>query len=413
MRLPKYSMGIGDRFAHEGPAQLDALIRAAAHGVAIAPVWNKSHREHAIVGSSPGQVRAEADAACKARGWTGPWFVDADHVGLKTVDAFVDACDYFTLDVADFIGRPAAPDDLAQLVATCRRYVGRIRAPGLDRPLEITEPMIVETGRKYLEAAGEAGRIYRHLAEAKAGEFVTEVSMDETDRPQTPVELFIILAALAGRRIPVQTIAPRLSGRFNKGVDYAGDVEQFAREFDEHVAVVALAREEFGLPDNLKLSVHSGSDKFAIYGPMRRVLRKHDAGIHLKTAGTTWLEELIGLAQAGGDGLDLAKEIAVQALARCDELVVPYASVVDIDRRALPTAETVRAWDGPALAAAMRHVPGSAAYNPSFRQVLHVAYKVAAELGPRFIAALEKHADPIARNVTENLYQRHIRPLFL
>lgn len=414
MLLPKYSMGVGDRFAHQGPAQLDALLKAAERGVQIAPVWNKSNREHTIVGSSPGDVRAEADAACKARKWSGPWFVDADHIGLANVDAFLDSSDFFTIDVADFIAAPPAGEDLARFEARSNRYVGRLRVPGLETPLEIGAETIARAGRKFLVAVQEAGRIYRHIERAKgAGTFVTEVSMDETDSPQTPVELLLILAALADEAVPLATIAPRFSGRFNKGVDYVGDVGQFAREFEQDVAVLAWARQELGLAENLKLSVHSGSDKFSIYGPMRDVLRRFGAGVHLKTAGTTWLEELIGLALAGGDGLAIAKEVYAQALARFDELCAPYASVVQIDRGRLPAAETVRLWDGPALAAALRHDPTCTAYNPNFRQLLHVAYKVAAEMGPRFIAALERHADVIARNVAENLYDRHIRRLFI
>ena len=413
MHLPKYSMGIGDRFAHQGPAQLDALIRAAERGVAIAPVWNKSHREHTIVGSSPRDVLAEAHAACKARGWTGPRFVDADHIGLKTVDAFLDSSDFFTLDVADCIGGAAAPADIDRFVARHKNLVGPLQVDGLDAPLEITEAAIVQAGRKYLLAVQQAGRIYRHITRAKDAAMVTEISMDETDRPQTPVELLLILAAVADEGIPAQTIAPRFSGRFNKGVDYVGDVGQFAREFEQDVAVLALARREFGLPDNLKLSVHSGSDKFSIYGPMRRVLLKFDAGIHLKTAGTTWLEEWIGLALAGSDGLAIAKEIYTCSLSRRDELCAPYASVVDIDSRGLPEPEVVKRWDGPSLAAAVRHDANCGAYNRNVRQLLHVGYKVAAELGSRFTGALEKHAESIGRNVTENLYDRHIRPLFL
>jgi hypothetical protein len=413
MLLPKYSLGIGDRFAHQGPAQLDALLQAAQRGMDIAPVWNKSHREHSIVGSSPRDVRSEADAACQARRWSGPYFVDADHIGLKNVDAFLDSSDFFTLDVADSIGAVPAAHELNCFVAKYRRYCGRLQLPGVDSPLEISEDTIARAGQKFLSAVRHAGQIYRHVEKAKGpATFVTEVSMDETDSPQTPVELLLILAALADEAIPVQTIAPRFSGRFNKGVDYVGDVGRFAREFEQDVAVLAMARHEFELPGNLKLSVHSGSDKFSLYGPMHEVLRKFDAGVHLKTAGTTWLEELIGLALAGGDGLQIAKTVYAQALARCEELCVPYASVVDIDRSALPSLETVKAWDGPTFAAALRHDPSCAAYNPSFRQLLHVAYKVAAELGRRFVAALEQHAELIARNVAENLYDRHIRRLF-
>src|SRR5439155_13754374 len=119
--------------------------------------------------------------------------------------------------------------------------------------------------------------------------------------------------------------------RFNKGVDYVGDLAQFEREFNEDLAVIAFAVKQYGLPSTLKLSVHSGSDKFSIYTPIRRALRRSNAGLHLKTAGTTWLEELIGLAEAGNSGLALAKEIYTKALEHLDELCAPYASVIDID----------------------------------------------------------------------------------
>src|SRR6185437_9725016 len=112
--------------------------------------------------------------------------------------------------------------------------------------------------------------------------FITEVSMDETDLPQTPPELLVILAALADEKIPLQTIAPKFTGRFNKGVDYVGDVAGFEREFSQDLAVIAFAIERYGLPASLKLSVHSGSDKFSIYAPIRRALADFGAGLHIK-----------------------------------------------------------------------------------------------------------------------------------
>jgi tagaturonate epimerase len=414
MQLPKYSIGVGDRFAHQGLAQLDALILARRQGVDIAPVWNKSHREHTITGSRPADVRAEADRAVRTRHWDAPYFVDADHVGLKNVDGFLDTCDFFTLDVADWIGVDAGQERIDAFVAENRRFVGSLRLPGVVRPLEISPAAIGEAARKFLAAVGEAGRVYRHIEAARAGQSpVIEVSLDETDRPQTPTELLFILAAAAREGIPAQTIAPRFVGRFNKGVDYVGDAEEFRRQFEEDLAVVAFAVREFHLPENLKLSVHSGSDKFALYRPMHEALQKTGTGVHLKTAGTTWLEEVIGLAMAGRDGLEIAKDVYRQAWARCDELCAPYASVVDIDRAALPSPETVARWDGDALAAALRHDSVCPAYNPHLRQLVHVGYKVAAEMGGRFTAALEQHAEVIAANVTENLYRRHICPLFL
>ncbi len=169
---------------------------------------------------------------------------------------------------------------------------------------------------KFLAAVQHAGVIYRFLVENKGeGRFIPEVSMDETDSPQTPVELLIILAAIADEKIPIQTIAPKFTGRFNKGVDYVGDVAQFSKEFNEDLAAIAFAVKTYGLPENLKLSVHSGSDKFSIYKAIHDAMKRFDAGVHLKTAGTTWLEELIGLAEAGGPGLEIAKEIYAEAYA--------------------------------------------------------------------------------------------------
>lgn len=108
MKIEKYTLGMGDRFAHQGSAQLQAVIEARELGIPIHPAWNKSNREHTIVGSKPDDLRAEADAAVAALGWPEPYYVDADHIGLKTVDAFLRASNFFTLDVADFVGQPAA-----------------------------------------------------------------------------------------------------------------------------------------------------------------------------------------------------------------------------------------------------------------------------------------------------------------
>jgi tagaturonate epimerase len=438
--LPKYSIGVGDRFAHQGVAQLDAVILAGREGVEIAPVWNKSHREHTIVGSRPADVRAEADAAVKARQWKSPYFVDADHIGLKTVDGFLAACDFFTLDVADCIGIPAEADAIERFVARHENLVGQLPLPRLNRSLEITRPAIAAAAQKFLAAVAEAGRIFRRIESARRSAgvppandnaggtpalqnvggtpalregFVIEVSMDETDQPQTPLELLVTLAAVADEGIPAQTIAPRFVGRFNKGVDYVGNLAEFHRQFEEDLAIVAVAVERFHLPENLKLSVHSGSDKFAIYGPMHEALEQFDAGLHLKTAGTTWLEEIIGLATAGGEGLAIAKDVYRGAFGRFDELCAPYASVIAIDRAKLPSPEAVDGWSGGVFVAALRHDAACDAYNPHVRQLIHVGYKVAAEMGDRFTAALEQHAAVIAQNVTHNLFERHLRPLFL
>ena len=170
---------------------------------------------------------------------------------------------------------------------------------------------------------------------------------------------------------------------------------------------------EFGLPENLKLSVHSGSDKFSIYPGISRTIKKHGCGLHIKTAGTTWLEEVIGLAESQGRGLEIAKEVYRRALSRFDELCGPYATVIDIDTAALPTADEVDSWDGGTLADALRHEQSCERYNPNFRQLIHVGYKVAAEMGGDYLDALRENADGVGKNVCHNLLERHIKPLFL
>ncbi len=414
LELPKFSIGVGDRFAHQAKAQLAACMKAAAAGVEVVPVWNKSNREHTIIGSEPVQTRAAADAAVKELGWSRPYFLDADHINLKTVQRFLDPCDFFTLDVADMIGQPAKAEDVAAFLAAHSELVGTVTIPGIAQPFKTDKVFVEGVADKFLAAVQNAGEIYRFLVESKgAGRFVPEISMDETDQPQTPVELLIILVMIADQKVPIQTIAPKFTGRFNKGVDYVGDVRQFAKEFEEDLATIAYAVKRYGLPTNLKLSVHSGSDKFSIYKAIHDGAKKFNAGIHLKTAGTTWLEELIGLAEAGGDGLAIAKEIYAEALAHKDELTAPYATVIDIDESKLPTAAEMNGWSSKQYTSALRHDQTNAAYNPSFRQLLHVGFKIAAKMGPRYLEALEANEDVVAKNVTANLWERHIQPVFL
>jgi hypothetical protein len=414
LTLPKFSIGVGDRFAHQAKAQLAACIKAQKAGVEVVPVWNKSNREHTIIGSEPTQTRSAADEAVKELGWTKPYFLDADHINLKTVKRFLDPCDFFTLDVADLIGQPAKPEEVTAFIAKHPELVGTIEIPGIAEPFKTDKDFVEGVADKFLAAVKHAGEIYRLLLEEKgAGRFVPEISMDETDYPQTPPELLVILAMIADEKIPIQTIAPKFTGRFNKGVDYVGDVKQFAKEFEEDLATIAYAVKKYGLPANLKLSVHSGSDKFSIYKAIHDGAKKFNAGLPLKTAGTTWREELIGLAEAGGSGLELAKEIYAEALSHKDELTGPYATVIDIDDSKLPSADEVKGWSSQQYTSALRHDQKNPAYNPSFRQLLHVGFKIAAKMGSRYIDALEEHEDVVAQNVTTNLWDRHIRPVFL
>jgi hypothetical protein len=414
MKLGKYSFGIGDRFGQQGKAQLAAIMKAREQGLQVTPVWNKSYREHEIIGSTPADTRIEADNTVKALSWKDTYFVDADHIGMKNVDFFLESSNFFTIDVADFIGKPAEEKKVGLFIEQQKKYIGEFEIPGIKERIAVTNNKIDEIARKYLYAIEEAGKIYAYIYSKKGSNaFVVEVSMDETNMPQTPVELFFILAGMAQKEMPLSTIAPKFSGRFNKGIDYNGNLDQFSREFEQDLAIIQFAIKEFSLPDDLKLSVHSGSDKFSIYTPIRKALTKFNAGVHIKTAGTTWLEELIGLAEAGGDGLAIAKEIYRKAINRFDELCKPYATVIDIKTNELPGTDQVDNWDEALFSTTLRHDQGNPNYNQNFRQLLHVAYKIAAEMGDRYLTAVRKYEDIIAVNVTKNIYKRHIKPIFL
>ena len=414
MRLEKYSIGVGDRFGRQGEAQLRAFQMAAERGVDVVPVWNKSYREHTIIGTSPADVRREADQAVRARGWTKGYYVDADHIRLGSVDHFIEASDFFTIDIADSIGKRAEEASLKAFVASVAPLRGRLSIPGLPAPVDLNDPLIEGVAARYLFAIQEAATVYRHIVSARGTRpFVTEVSLDEADTPQSPEELLLILAALSRHGIPVQTIAPKFTGAFLKGVDYVGDVEKFRKEFEEDLAVIAFAAANFDLPGNLKLSVHSGSDKFSLYPVIRRAIQKFNAGLHLKTAGTTWLEELIGLAAAGGEGLEFAREVYARSYERYDEMCQPYLSVIHIDRSRLPQPGTVGGWTAEQFVGALRHDQRNPAFNSNLRQLIHIGYKVAAEAGNRYQDLLRRHEEIVSENVLHNIYERHLVPLFI
>ena len=412
--IDKFTFGVGDRFAHQAEAQLRAFQQLAERGVKVTPVWNKSNREHLIVGSEPAGTRAAADSAVANLGWSSEYLLDADHINLGTVDRYLPHCDFYTIDVADDIGTPADPAEIEAFIAKHPELIGTIEIDDIDTPLEITREDVERVANQFLKATELAGTIYRHIAQSKGNEdFIAEVSMDETDDPQTPPEMLIILAAISDQGFPIQTIAPKFTGRFNKGVDYVGDIAQFEQEFNDDLAVLAHAVKAYGLPDPLKLSVHSGSDKFSIYGPIKQALARTGAGLHIKTAGTSWLEELIGLAEAGGEALDLAKQIYATALEKKEALCEPYATVIDVDDAKLPSAEEVSGWTSDQYTGALRHDQGNSAYNQHFRQLLHVGFKVAAQLGDTYLDALKANREVIGKNVCENIYDRHMVPLFV
>ncbi len=414
MKLQKYSIGTGDRFGCQGKALLRAIIKAEQNGVDLAIVWNKSHREHLITKTTPLDVLNEAQEAVKELRWKGKYYIDADHIGFSNVDLYIDSCNFFTLDVADFIGKKASSDEINNFIDKYKKYIRKISIPNIKESLNVSEKQLFSIAEEYLLAIKEAGKIYHKIEEEKGkNNFIIEISMDESNKPQTLVEVFFILAAIADERIPIQTFAPRFCGNFYKGVDYQGNIQQFSEDFENLLEIIQFSIKEFSLPDNLKLSIHSGSDKFSIYDVINKAIKKFNTGVHLKTSGTTWLEEIVSLAMVGGECLNIAKEIYNRAYNRFDELSFPYRTVINIKKKKLPHPSFVNNWTGEEFAKVLKHDETCKAFNPNFRQFLHIGYKIAGEMGSRYIEVLKKYENIITPNIIQNIYNRHIARLFL
>ncbi|HMB00300.1 MAG TPA: tagaturonate epimerase family protein [Spirochaetota bacterium] len=413
MQLEKYSLGIGDRFGLQAEAQLKALLKGQQQGIKAVPVWNKSFREHNIIKSLPETVLIKARKAVKALQWQDSFYIDADHINMNNVKDFIASSNFFTIDVADYIGKKAAPGAVTAFTEKYQKYCGSLSLHKKNFQLHLNKETIKQTAASLLTAVEKAGTLYKFIKKHKGKDnFITEISMDETDKPQTPEQLFLILAAIADQGIPAQTVALRFSGRFNKGTEYRGNLQLFSEQFNRDLAVLQYAIPEFNLPLNLKLSVHSGSDKFSLYPIINKALKKFKAGLHLKTAGTSWLAELCGLAESGDRGLQTARTVYYQAYKRLPELCKPYAAVMNIDINKLPSPETVEGWNSSAFSAALTHDQQNPAYNSDLRQLMHVAYKIAAEMGDEYRQQVKAHSELIGAKVTDNIYQKHLLPLY-
>ena len=150
------------------------------------------------MGTQPHTLREEADSAINASDYNGSYYLDADHITLDTVDSFVDSHNFFTLDISEHIGREDDSEAIDSFVKSLEPHLGKIELPGIDEPVELTEEVAHSTAKNFLYAIRQARVTYDLIAERKgADNFVTEVSVDETDKPQTPDMLFVILAAIA------------------------------------------------------------------------------------------------------------------------------------------------------------------------------------------------------------------------
>ena len=193
MKIEKYSFGTGDRFGKEGKAQLAALQEINRLGIPVVPVWNKSNREHSIIHSEPGDVKTEATAAVDGNKYTGNYYIDADHINLETVDRFMNSSNFFTIDVAHFIGSKPKPDAVRNFTTRYGKYLGNMTIPGIDKKLVVTGDFLSTLAENYLVAIDEVTKIYDHICSIKGkANFIAEVSVDEAELVQGPLELFFI-----------------------------------------------------------------------------------------------------------------------------------------------------------------------------------------------------------------------------
>ncbi len=418
LTLAKYSIGVGDRFAHQAKAQLRACMQAGKLGAEVIPVWNKSYREHSTVGSEPGSVRAAADAAVRELGWKKPYHVDADHIRLETVDGFHRLLRF----LHHRCGRLDRPTGRSGCAEGIRRPASRTDRPASKSPGS-TSP--------FTTVASDVERIAGKVSARGSGCRARSIGTSPQPRarassspkcrwtrpiaPQTPPELLVILAAIADEKIPIQTIAPKFTGRFNKGVDYVGDVVQFEKEFQQDLAVIAFAdpaiwaagQPEAERPFRQRQVLHLRPDS-----PSDCKIRT--PGLHVKTAGTTWLEEVIGLAEAGRRRTRPGQRDLRQGAGKARALCAPVRRRDRHRSRASSHhADTVKGWSAEQFVSALRHDPRCPGFNAHLRQLIHVGYKIAAQMGDRYLKMLEACEPNITKNVTENLLDRHLKPLFI
>jgi tagaturonate epimerase len=398
------SAGLGDRLGRATVGHVRALraTLGAAPGRIIAPIFaQQSARENARTGRTPDQVLADATWGAFEAGWLGPVGADADHA--KTI-ADIDVCaaagySFYTIDPGEFVAsdadgaNPEAIDERVralpweQLESTPRdlaqRYAGR-SVPLESAGVDLSGPHVLRAAAKYGRAIVHVTALYRRL-EALRIPFELEVSVDETATPTTLVEHIYIASEL--RRLGVRwvSLALRYVGRFEKGVEYIGDLDALARDLRGH-AEVARALGPY------KLSLHSGSDKFAVYPLLAAAT---GGALHLKTAGTSYVEAL--RVVAGADPT-LFREIAALARDRYPSDRVSYHVSAEVDR--LPDVNLL----GDAQLAGLVD-------EPQLRQTLHVTYGSAlAAFGPQLLATLDAHTEEYA-DVLERHLRRHLEPL--
>jgi hypothetical protein len=393
----KTSAGCGDRLGLATPGH----IRAVRHAGGIAPIFaQQSMRENARTGRTPQEVMDDALWGVFQEGWREAWGADADH--LKTT-ADIDLCvsagyTFFTIDPGDHVDDEAHTAPTAELRAKIHALPWDLlqdSPEGLHRrylshsfdvasfSLQFDEPALARAAAKYGQAIAHTVQMYHHLA-TETQYFELEMSVDETDTPTSTAEHFFIATELKRLGVRWVSLAPRYIGRFEKGVDYIGDLEEFEVELAKHAAIARVL-------GPYKLSIHSGSDKFSIYP----LVARHTRGlVHLKTAGTSYLEALRTVA---GVDSGFFREILALAIERYPKDRATYH--VSADLAHVPSPDTVTDAGLPELLDQF-----------DAREVLHVTFgSVLDRFGNRLLAALAEHEETYYDLLDAHL-RRHLLP---
>jgi tagaturonate epimerase len=403
------SAGLGDRLGLATPGHVRA-VRAV--GGKIAPIFaQQSMREMARTGRTPQLVMDNATWGIFQEGWQEGVGADADHLKVPSdIDICLEAgFTFYTIDPGEHVDNRAETADPSALRELADKLPADVQpsASGLEGkdfdieglPLHFDEATMLKAAVKYGQAVAYVARMYRHL-EQSAGPrpFELEVSVDETDQPTTHAEHFYIASELRRLGVDWVSLAPRYVGRFEKGVDYIGDPSmnsgQVLAAFEADLAGHAAIARHSG---PYKLSLHSGSDKFSIYPAAMRQTR---GLVHLKTAGTSYLEALRTIAAIN---VDLFREIYTFARQRYETDKLSYHVSANLERAPLP--EAVSDWPG-------------LLEQFDAREILHVTFgsvlteKTADQkwrFYERFMDLLRANPETYASNL-ERHFIRHLQP---
>ncbi|MFB3891330.1 MAG: tagaturonate epimerase family protein [Phycisphaerae bacterium] len=399
------SAGLGDRLGLATPGHIRAM-RSSGQG--LRPILaQQSIREMTRTQRTPEEVMDCATWGVLQEGWREGFGSDADHLQQpEGIDSTVAAgFTMFTIDPGQHVNNAADTMDGPSLLAECEKldfdtlsitidhlrgeYLGKTFPLADGGKIEFDEARLLRAAVKYGNAVAHTAKMYRHLAKARQRPFELEVSVDETQSPTTPAEHFFFASELVRLGVKWVSMAPRFIGRFEKGVDYIGPLAAFRKSFKEHVAVMRTL-------GPYKMSIHSGSDKFSIY-PI--VAELTEGLVHLKTAGTSYLEALRAVAKIDPK---LFRDILDFARAHYETDKASYHVSADL-RKVKPASSLTDA----KLAAVLEDFHARQALHVTFGSVLTEGG--GARFRKRLLAALAA-SEEVYYGVLEKHLGRHLAP---